>query len=393
MDEPENPEFDTMSQAELIEWLKQLMQDHDEATALFAAEDAASDAWFEAQAEDEGDDISAAEDAAGDAWLEDEDEGDDISAAEDAAGDAWLEDEDEGDDIFVLDSLASDSPAPPYIDWLDDPVTDNEPEEAIDFWQLPSADSPPDPADSPLDRHDEEDPLAWLHELPAQDISPPFSLEPPISAHVAGTTDASSPEDPGEYESIFSTDEGEEGLFEDWLLGMDGWDEGPHSTQAIAPPPLEPDSPAAAIAPSQSESTDAGDTLADAFTGASEREDLEAWYAQRLQAIGSRAEGQQAAAALSAPEPEPPPPGLAAAINSARGKIHADALPAALQDYEKLYGSSAGLEWVVRDMRGLLQREKYRAEPSVHRVLGDALMRQGHLDAALQAYQQALALL
>ena len=86
-------------------------------------------------------------------------------------------------------------------------------------------------------------------------------------------------------------------------------------------------------------------------------------------------------------------PVLAAAINSARGKIKAENLPDALLDYETLLGTTAGLQWVVHDMRGLIAQERYRENASVHRVLGDALMRQGHLDAALTVYRHALSLL
>ena len=118
---------------------------------------------------------------------------------------------------------------------------------------------------------------------------------------------------------------------------------------------------------------------------------MEAWYAERLRAVSAPEE----AAAL--PEPikpgKPPPPGLAAAIYSARGKVEAENLPGALIDYETLLGTTAGLQWVVHDMRGLIAQDKYREVPSVHRVLGDAYMRQGYLDAALSVYRHALSLL
>ena len=126
--------------------------------------------------------------------------------------------------------------------------------------------------------------------------------------------------------------------------------------------------------------------------------DLEAWYSSRLRAIAAkantptRAKARPAFEQLAVPS-KPPPPGLAAAINSARGKVEANELPEALADYETLLRTSAGLDWVINDMRGLIAREKYRQNPSVHRVLGDALMRQGHLDTALEVYQHALTLL
>ena len=84
---------------------------------------------------------------------------------------------------------------------------------------------------------------------------------------------------------------------------------------------------------------------------------------------------------------------MAAAIYSARGKVEADELPEALLDYETLLRTSAGLDWVVNDMRGLIAQARFKANPSVHRVLGDALMRQGHLSAAIDVYRHALSLL
>ena len=84
---------------------------------------------------------------------------------------------------------------------------------------------------------------------------------------------------------------------------------------------------------------------------------------------------------------------MAAAINSARGKVKAGELPAALLDYETLLTTSAGLVWVVSDMRELIAQSQYRGIPSLHRVLGDALMRQGQLEAALDVYRHALSLL
>ena len=140
------------------------------------------------------------------------------------------------------------------------------------------------------------------------------------------------------------------------------------------------------------------DGLTQAFILRDQQVDLEAWYSSRLRAIAAASDRAAQKAATPTLEPQaapakPPPPGLAAAIYSARGKVDANELPAALADYETLLRSSAGLDWVIGDMRGLIAQDRFRYNPSVHRVLGDALMRQGQLDAALEVYRYALNLL
>ena len=175
-----------------------------------------------------------------------------------------------------------------------------------------------------------------------------------------------------------------------------------HSTQSMPPVPdsLAADAPEIAETGAAT-AADRPDSLTKAFLISEREADLEAWYADRLRAVtGSAPTVEQPAAeqpTVEQPTPikpgKPPPPGLAAAIYSARGKVESGSLVDALIDYETLLGTTAGLDWVVHDMRELIAQAQYRENASVHRVLGDAIMRQGHLEAALNVYRHALSLL
>ncbi len=159
---------------------------------------------------------------------------------------------------------------------------------------------------------------------------------------------------------------------------------------AFNPPAAVPEPAFEESAPPASTTIALSDSLLQAFLPQAQASDLERWYAEKLNAIS--ADSPPPPSAPTAPSAKPPP-GLAAALNSARGKVAANDLPAALLDYEALLHSQAGLEWVVGDMRALIARAEYQENSAAHRVLGDALLRQGQLEAALQVYQQALALL
>lgn len=63
-------------------------------------------------------------------------------------------------------------------------------------------------------------------------------------------------------------------------------------------------------------------------------------------------------------------------------------LTASLQDYESLIRGSHWLDEVVTDLSRLVSANK--TNPAVYRVLGDGLMRQGKLQAALDTYRNAL---
>jgi hypothetical protein len=103
------------------------------------------------------------------------------------------------------------------------------------------------------------------------------------------------------------------------------------------------------------------------------------------------------AAPPPAPVPVPvpvrpaPPANIAAAFASARQKVSDGDLDGALADYESVVRAAANLNDVVDDLRSLMSRHK--DNPAVYRVLGDALMRNGNLQEALDTYRKALNLL
>lgn len=93
------------------------------------------------------------------------------------------------------------------------------------------------------------------------------------------------------------------------------------------------------------------------------------------------------------PRPAPPPAPIpaftgTAALESARAKNRGGDLEASLAEYEALVRSNANLEAVVDDLSQVVKSN--RNNPAVYRVLGDGLMRQGKLQAALDTYREAL---
>jgi len=77
-----------------------------------------------------------------------------------------------------------------------------------------------------------------------------------------------------------------------------------------------------------------------------------------------------------------------ATLNDARSRANVNDIDASLQNYELLIRANVELDSVVGDVTKLL--EKFKTTPAVYRVLGDALMRQGKLQAALDTYRKAL---
>jgi tetratricopeptide (TPR) repeat protein len=79
-------------------------------------------------------------------------------------------------------------------------------------------------------------------------------------------------------------------------------------------------------------------------------------------------------------------------LQAARSKVQAD-IDSSLQDYESVVRANAALPEVVTDLKKLASDNTHKTNATVHRVLGDALMRSGNLKDALETYRKALNLL
>lgn len=374
--EPELPDFDSMSQDELLAWLAHLTRGRGDMTP-------------------QPDDKSAKN---GD-WLDDTQRSLPMQpvADDDTPTDLLLDDADVG-------------LPPDAIDWLREIAAVEAPEELPDITDY----KPPERSLSLSDilrASPEDDALAWLDNLAAE-----ISSSPRKSNH-----DSAAPADYGsDFNEDFEDDESLDDLEDESLysprgkrrralaaalLGLDDPQAADQRTQSVTPLSAK-SPPAQAVVVSERQP----DRLTQAFALQAEVSDLEAWYAKRLAALAGEQPNQPESALppTSQPAPEPPateaqpeppaivklpPPGLAAAINSARAKVAADALDEALEVYETLLSTPAGLDWVEMDMRALIDQPAHANDPTLHRVLGDALMRSGQLDEALAIYRHALSLL
>jgi len=79
---------------------------------------------------------------------------------------------------------------------------------------------------------------------------------------------------------------------------------------------------------------------------------------------------------------------VAATLQSARTHATGNNLDASLPNYEMLIRANAVLDDVADDLGKMV--DKFKTNPAVYRVLGDTLMRQGKLQAALDTYRKAL---
>lgn len=75
-------------------------------------------------------------------------------------------------------------------------------------------------------------------------------------------------------------------------------------------------------------------------------------------------------------------------LNDARASASSQDIDASLRQYEALVRANAELEIVSADLE--LLAEHHKSSPALYRVLGDSLMRQGKLQAALDTYRKAL---
>ena len=420
-EDPELPDFDSMSQEELIEWLEDLTKMQGGAAGDFA------DDVPDAAGRNAADDPEAAADVE---WAPLLDDSPPAKASPAPAADGDVSDGDEfadaneetlidlarfeTRDIGPLDAAA--------MAWLAEISAAESEEELPDISDYQQPAPPPDNLDELLAQGALEDPLEWLDDLGNRPAGPRLPVAaanepqdhdkaaPPDSEYGDDIDDAYEDDeqlDDLEDESLYSRRSGETQKVLQSIMGMQDRESEEYSTQSMAPVPENVERATADEARSVSAKTvverpkvtaGADDSLTQAFMLQEGQVDLETWYRDRLRAVSATAEGAAQTAAIPALDQiaapsKPPPPGLAAAIYSARGKVEANDLREALTDYETLLRTNAGLEWVISDMRGLIAREAFRRHPSVHRVLGDALMRQGNLDAALDVYRHALTLL
>lgn len=86
--------------------------------------------------------------------------------------------------------------------------------------------------------------------------------------------------------------------------------------------------------------------------------------------------------------PPPRPAVSSGALERARDREQNGDLEGSLVEYEGLIRANIELDAVVVDLTQLVK--SYRTVPSVYRVLGDGLMRQGKLQQALNTYREAL---
>jgi len=410
-EDPELPDFDSMSQEELIEWLEELAKIQGASASEFIDDGAASES--EAESANASDEYDEADDAWS-AWL------DETPSA--AAGDNFADaDEETPIDLARFDISDGGPLDADAIAWLAE-INAAETEELPEITDYRPPEAPPENLDDLLTQGPQEDPLEWLDSINKRGAGPrlptPSEEEPPPALEAARARAEAGDDFDDAYEDDETLDDLEdESLYTrrpaksmtvfDSIMDMKDGESEEYSTQSMAPVP-EHVSPTATDEASSADEEEAvvaepeaalapADGLTQAFVFGQGQVDLEAWYISRLHDIaaagGGAAQPAREKLAPKAAPPKPPPPGLAAAIYSARGKVETNELREALADYETLLRTSAGLEWVVRDMRLLIARDQFSRNPSVHRVLGDALMRQGQLDAALNVYRHALTLL
>jgi len=77
-----------------------------------------------------------------------------------------------------------------------------------------------------------------------------------------------------------------------------------------------------------------------------------------------------------------------ATLQNARAKYCSGDLSGSLIEYESIIRANTALDAVVTDMTRMV--DQHKDNPAVYRVLGDGLMRQGKLQAALDTYRKAL---
>lgn len=412
IEDANSPDFDAMSQDEVIAWLETMAgRNRGESTQSapdFDAELKRQDLQLLPEAQDLGE------------WSDWLDSDETLQQDRPTKSDSALPTEHEPDEdetptaMTSFDDSGSDETTDP-LTWSEERQSAPDSVRAASHKAGREADRPDAPAAAEL-----EDPLEWLDSL-ANEVSEASEEFAPSLDAAAAQQNIDLPEQAldskegyvaGEDESLYSQPAAE-ATFPDALTDQGEPIDVEFGTQSMAPlpdfmapAPAEPEPtdsnpPSEASHPSEANESSSRpvDALTQAFMLQDQQAELEAWYAERLRAIatadepahiGENGELEPLRATMSLKQP---PPGLAAGFNSARGKLEAGKLDEALGDYETLLRANIGLDLVVGDLQWLLTQAPYQNKPAVHRVLGDALMRRDDLQQALDAYRQALRLL
>ena len=399
--DPDMPDFDSMSQDELIEWLETLAHRQSEEGAGLPEEFDSADGEMNPALAPE-----LLNDEEWSAWI-----GSDDDLKQDTPPVAVPS-------IAAMQDLAADDDeTPTALPVIEEAGSDDTTDPLTELQDIIAPSEATVEADAGHDGESElEDPLEWLESLASEVSDAAADAEPAVEVvdFLDDIDDAYEDDerlDDLEDESLYSRQADGNMSFLESLTGFDQ-DDDEYSTQSMAPVPDELipdiDESETPVAPLDEEiavgasapAPKPRDNLMQAFLLQDHQADLEAWYEARLRAIASGADTSIKAASSGAAAPAvelsalpAPPPGLAAGFNSARGKLAAGRLADALTDYETLLRANIGLDLVAADMRWLLEQPQFRDKASVHRVLGDALMRQGHLQQALGIYRHALKLL
>lgn len=409
-DDPKMPDFDSMSQDELIAWLETLAKrQREEGTETSG----------EYQADIDQQDLEPAPEGVEDEWSEWIEDDEQLQqetppAAEKALQPVQeLDEEDEDETPTALTTIGdsgSDDTTDP-LNWLEDVAA-----ESVSAELRAGADqgTASDSLNDLVDADDSGDPLEWLESLANEVSGAAGEISQGMAPEVVDDDIDDAYEDDetfedGEDESLYSQPVGESSAFPESLMRLDEPIVDDFSTQSMAPLPdflvpasdeqegdLERGAERESVDLVSSPVSQSFDSLTHAFLMQDQQAELEAWYAERLRTVaatGDTASKPTQRAASSAEALKPPPPGLAAGFNSARGKIADGKVDEALGDYETLLRANIGLDLVVSDMQWLINQAQHQDNPAVHRVLGDALMRRGQLQQALDAYRHALKLL
>ena len=412
--DPNMPDFDSMSQDELIAWLETLAKRRRDETAADSVDHEADIDEQDAQLMPQAAEEEWSEWLADDEVLQQETpptaEKPLQPVQELPAQELDEEDDDETPTALTTIGDSGDDTTDP-LTWLEDMAKESESGAIPASAELTE---PEEAADDLVDAEALEDPLEWLESLASEVSEAAEEIDRDIQADSAEIEIDDAYEDDESFEdeedeSLYSQRVGESMAFPESLIGLDDPIVDDFGTQSMAPVPdfLVPD----ADAPENDRESDVEresvdhvapsppgpyDSLTHAFLMQDQQAELEAWYAERLRkvaAAGDTASRPTQASAPGANALKPPPPGLAAGFNSARGKVAEGKVDEALNDYETLLRANIGLDLVVSDMQWLINQAQYQDNPAVHRVLGDALMRQGQLQQALDVYRHALKLL